>query len=58
MPNDTRLSEPGRIDRYLPFSDEVPDGCRLPKGRPCEADALPDEPIVDEAALEAALGNS
>lgn len=32
-------------------------GCRLGAGRPDEADALPDEPIVDEAALEAALGN-
>ena len=58
MPNDTRLSEPGRIDRYLPFSDEVPAECRLGTGRPDEADALPDEPIVDEAALEAALGSS
>lgn len=58
MPNGARLSEPGPIDRYLPFSDEVPDGCRLPKGKPNEADALLDEPIVDEGVLEAILGNS
>lgn len=58
MPNDARLSEPGRIDRYLPFSDEVPASCRLSTGRPDEADALPDEPIVDERDLEAALAGS
>ena len=58
MPNDSRLAEPGRIDRYLPWSDEVPDGCRLAKGRPDEAYALPDEPIVDAEAIEAALRDS
>ena len=58
MPNDARLSEPGRVDRYLPFSDEVPEACRLSAGRPDEADAIPDEPIVDAEVLEAALGDS
>jgi len=37
MPNDDRLQEPGRIDRYLPWSDEVPPSCRLAAGRPDEA---------------------
>jgi hypothetical protein len=54
-----RLSEPGRIDRYLPWSDDVPEACRLvPRGKVDEAEALPDEPIVDEAVLEAALETS
>lgn len=52
MPNDERLREPGRIDRYLPWSDEVPAACRLTTGRVDEAVALPDEPIVDAKVLE------
>ncbi len=56
MPNDAHLGEPGRIDRYLPWSDEVPDSCRLTKGRVDEAEALPDEPIVDGEVLEAVEG--
>ena len=59
MPNDARLSEPGRIDRYLPWSDDVPETCRLvPRGEVDEAEALPDETIVDEGVLEAALETS
>lgn len=59
MPNDARLSEPGRIDRYLPWSDDVPEACRLvPRGEVDEAEALPDETIVDEGVLEAALETS
>ena len=52
MPNDDRLSEPGRIDRYPPWSDDVPASCRLTKGRVDEVAALPDEPIVDSGVLE------
>ena len=59
MPNDARLSEPGRIDRYLPWSDDVPEACRLvPRGEVDEAEALPDEPIVDEEVLESELEDS
>lgn len=58
MPNDARLAEPGRIDRYLPWSDEVPAGCRLGPDGAEEAAEMPDEPIVDAAALESALENS
>ena len=59
MPNDARLSEPGRVDRYLPWSDDVPEACRLvPRGEVDEAEALPDETIVDEGVLEAALETS
>ena len=50
MPNDARLREPGRIDRYLPWSDDVPGACRL---SPKEAAEMPDEPVVDAAVLEA-----
>jgi hypothetical protein len=53
MPNDPHLGEPGRIDRYLPWSDDVPGSCRLTAGRVDEAAALPDEPIVDAEALGA-----
>ena len=53
MPNDQRLSEPGRIDRYLPWSEEVPDSCRLTKATVDEEAALPDEPIVDAEAMGA-----
>ena len=52
MPNDPRLAEPGRIDRYLPWSEEVPAGCRLGPGGAEEAAEMPDEPIVDAEALE------
>jgi len=58
MPNDPRLAEPGRIDRYLPWSDEVPAGCRLSPDRAEEAAEMPDEPIVDAEALEVALESS
>lgn len=59
MPSDARLSEPERIDRYLPWSDDVPEACRLvPRGKVDEAEALPDEPVVDADELEAALGDS
>ena len=53
MPNDANLHEPGRIDRYLPWSDEVPDACRLGPKEAAEAAEMPDEPIVDAATLEA-----
>ena len=52
MPNDDRLSEPGRIDRYLPWSDDVPASCRLTKGRVDEVGAPPAEAIVDSGVLE------
>ena len=58
MPNDERLREPGRIDRYLPWSDDVPDSCRLTTSRVDEEAALPDEPIVDAGVLEALPDNS
>ena len=59
MPNDGRLGEPGGVDRYLPWSDDVPEACRLvPRGEVDEAEALPDEPIVDEEVLESALEDS
>ena len=51
MPNDGGLGEPGRIDRYLPWSEDVPADCRLSAERA-------DEPIVDAEALEAALESS
>ena len=53
MPNDDRLGDPGRIDRYLPWSEEVPDSCRLSPENAAEAAEMPDEPIVDAAVLEA-----
>lgn len=53
MPNDPHLGEPGRIDRYLPWSQDVPASCRLATGRADEGAALPDEPIVDAKVLEA-----
>lgn len=56
MPNDDRLDRPGRIDRYMPWSDEVPGGCRLSPEKAREAAAMPDEPIVDAAVIEAARG--
>lgn len=56
MPNDPRLREPGWIDRYLPWSEDVPASCRLTTARVDEEAALPDEPIVDAAALEAVEG--
>ncbi|MDO4404118.1 MAG: transposase domain-containing protein, partial [Atopobiaceae bacterium] len=59
MPNDPHLREPGGVDRYLPWSDDVPEACRLvPRGEVDEARALPDEPIVDDETLGAALGDS
>ena len=53
MPNDPHLGEPGRVDRYLPWSEDVPASCRLASGRVDEGVALPDEPIVDAKVLEA-----
>ena len=44
---------PGRIDRYLPWSEDVPDSCRLTRDRVDEGAVLPDEPIVDAEVLEA-----
>ena len=56
MPDDESLGEPGRVDRYLPWSGEVPDGCRLRPEKAREAAEMPDEPIVDAAVIEAARG--
>ena len=53
MPNDDRLGDPGRIDRYLPWSEDVPAECRLSPGKAAEAAEMPDEPIVDATVLEA-----
>lgn len=58
MPNDPRLREPGRIDRYLPWSEDVPASCRLTTARVDEEAALPDEPIVDAGAMGALSDNS
>ena len=58
MPNDDELGEPGRIDRYLPWSEDVPANCRLSSERAEEAAEMPDEPIVDAETLEATLENS
>jgi len=52
------LGEPGRIDRYPPWSDEVPAGCRLGPDGAEKVVEMPDEPIVDAAMLESALENS
>ena len=58
MPKDGGLGEPDRIDRYLPWSPEIPASCRLSVERVEEAAEMPDEPIVDAEALEAALESS
>lgn len=58
MPNDPHLRDPGGVDRYLPWSDDVPEACRLTKAKVGVAEALPDEPVVDADELEAALGDS
>lgn len=51
MPDDDRLRKPGRIDRYLPWSEGVPAYRRLTTDK-IDGAALPDEPIVDAKALE------
>ncbi len=58
MPNDEHLGEPGRIDRYLPWSEDVPDQCRLSPAKAKQAAEMPDEPIVDLKAIESVLENS
>ena len=59
MTNDPHLCEPGGVDRYLPWSDDAPEACRLvPRGEVDEVEALPDEPIADPGELEVALGAS
>ena len=58
MPNDASLDEPGRIDRYLPWSEDVPEGCRLSPEKAAAAADMPDEPIIDLEAVEAVLENS
>ena len=58
MPNDKRLDEPERIDRYLPWSDAVPRECRLSPEKAAIAAEMPDEPIIDPDTLKAALENS
>ncbi|WP_165249681.1 transposase domain-containing protein [Adlercreutzia sp. ZJ141] len=58
MPNDNKLDELGRIDRYLPWSDEIPVECRLSPDKAKDAAKMPDEPIVDVKTLETILENS
>ena len=58
MPNDKGLDGPGRIDRYLPWSDAVPRECRLSPEKAAAAAEMPDEPIIDPDTLKAALENS
>lgn len=52
MPNDERIDEQGRIDRYLPWSDEVPESCRLSPEKAKKAAEMPDEPIVDATVIK------
>ena len=47
MPNDDCLLEPGRIDRYLPWSDDVPESCRLSPSEAAKLAEMPDDPIID-----------
>lgn len=58
MPNDTELSNPDRIDRYLPWSNAVPSECRLDSEITKKAAELRDEPIVDPKVIESVLENS
>jgi len=46
-PNDGHLREPGGIDRYLPWSEEVPDACRLSAAEAAKLAEMPDDPIID-----------
>ena len=47
MPNDGHLLEPGGIDRYLPWSEEVPGSCRLSPAEAAKLAEMPDDPIID-----------
>ena len=47
MPNDEHLREPGGIDRYLPWSDDVPSSCRLSAAEAAKLAEMPDDPIID-----------
>ena len=47
MPNDGHLHEPGAIDRYLPWSEAVPDSCRLSPAEAAKLAEMPDDPIID-----------
>ena len=58
MPNDANLGEPGRIDRYLPWSDDVPQECRLSPGKAAIAAEMPDEPVIDLETVRDVLENS
>ena len=58
MPNDADLGEPGRIDRYLPWSDDVPQECRLSPGKAAIAAEMPDEPVIDLETVRDVLENS
>lgn len=52
IPNDAELESPGRIDRYLPWSEEVPGSFRLDPRKAAEAAGMPDEPVVDAGLVE------
>lgn len=56
MPNDEALDDKRRIDRYLLWSDDVSDYCRLKPVEAKRAKELFDEPIVDDKLLEAISG--
>lgn len=47
MPNDEHLREPGGIDRYLPWSEAVPESCRLSPAEAAKLAQMPDDPIID-----------
>lgn len=52
LPGDERLCEPGRTDRYLPWSDEVPGSCRLTRKKVDVVEVLLNEPIVSDKVLK------
>ena len=58
MPNDDELDEPGRIDRYLPWSDDVPQECRLDPEKAAVAAEMHDDPIIDLETVRDALETS
>jgi transposase len=57
LPHLDLVADPGAIDTYLPWSDAVPEQCRMPEGQP---ESLPEEPVLmppgtDIEAVEACV---
>ena len=47
IPNTPGIDDPGVLDRFMPWSEAVPDSCRMTPAQAARAAEMPDDPILN-----------